>query len=191
MNSSGADAPERDVRRFRVKRALVYAFATACLGWVFHDVHPPELLATMSIANWWFVALAIIIDILICDFSSFTRSQAWEPADSRVVWLWPPSVRCAAGDSGFRRPLRLRLHTAGPIAAVGKSAWPTSARWRTPQCLRPAVGPSCDSTLPGRSGCGAGKARPCAKQLRPGCLRCFAFFSAAACPRWWAHAAPR
>jgi uncharacterized membrane protein YbhN (UPF0104 family) len=64
MNSSGADAPERDVRRFRVKRALVYAFATACLGWVFHDVHPPELLATMSIANWWFVALAIIIDIL-------------------------------------------------------------------------------------------------------------------------------
>jgi glycosyltransferase 2 family protein len=52
------------VRRFRVKRALVYAFATACLVWVFHDVHPPELLATMSIANWWFVALAIIIDIL-------------------------------------------------------------------------------------------------------------------------------
>jgi uncharacterized membrane protein YbhN (UPF0104 family) len=64
MNSSGADAPERDVRRFRVKRALVYAFATACLVWVFHDVHPRELLATMSIANWWFVALAIIIDIL-------------------------------------------------------------------------------------------------------------------------------
>jgi uncharacterized protein (TIRG00374 family) len=64
MNSSGADAPERDVRRFRVKRALVYAFATACLVWVFHDVHPPELLATMFIANWWFVALAIIIDIL-------------------------------------------------------------------------------------------------------------------------------
>ena len=64
MNSSGADAPERDMRRFRVKRALVYAFATACLVWVFHDVHPPELLATMSIANWWFVALAIIIDIL-------------------------------------------------------------------------------------------------------------------------------
>jgi uncharacterized membrane protein YbhN (UPF0104 family) len=64
MNSSGADAPERDVRRFRVKRALVYTFATACLVWVFHDVHPRELLATMSIANWWFVALAIIIDIL-------------------------------------------------------------------------------------------------------------------------------
>jgi glycosyltransferase 2 family protein len=64
MNKSGADAPERDVRRSRVKRALVYAFATACLVWVFHDVHPRELLATMSIANWWFVALAIIIDIL-------------------------------------------------------------------------------------------------------------------------------
>jgi glycosyltransferase 2 family protein len=64
VNSSGADAPERDVHRSRVKRALVYTFAIACLVWVFHNVDPRQLLATMFIANWGFVALAIIADIL-------------------------------------------------------------------------------------------------------------------------------
>jgi glycosyltransferase 2 family protein len=64
MNSSGANAPGRGVRQTRVRLALVYTFATACLVWVFHDVHPRQLLAAMSIAHWWFVALAIIIDIL-------------------------------------------------------------------------------------------------------------------------------
>jgi len=64
MNSSGADEPERDVRRSRVKRALVYTFALACLVWVFHDVHPERLLLAMSIANWRFVMLAITLDIL-------------------------------------------------------------------------------------------------------------------------------
>jgi glycosyltransferase 2 family protein len=52
------------VRRSGVKRALVYTFALACLVWVFHDIHIRQLLAAMSIANWRFVALAIIIDIL-------------------------------------------------------------------------------------------------------------------------------
>ena len=64
MNPSGVDAPRSEARRIRVKRALVYAFAAACLVWVFHDVHPRRLLTAMSIANWWFVALAIIVDIL-------------------------------------------------------------------------------------------------------------------------------
>jgi uncharacterized protein (TIRG00374 family) len=64
MNSPGVEASGRDVRRSRVKGALVYTFAAACLVWVFHDVHPRQLLATMSIANWWFVALAIFIDIM-------------------------------------------------------------------------------------------------------------------------------
>jgi uncharacterized membrane protein YbhN (UPF0104 family) len=64
MNSSCADAPERGVRRSRVKRALVYTFATGCLVWVFRNVDPRQLLATMFIANWRFVALAIIADIL-------------------------------------------------------------------------------------------------------------------------------
>ena len=64
MSSSGANVPGRDVRHSRVRLALVYIFAAACLVWVFHDVHPRQLLAAMSIAHWWFVALAIIIDIL-------------------------------------------------------------------------------------------------------------------------------
>jgi uncharacterized protein (TIRG00374 family) len=64
MNSTGADAPERDVRRSRVQRALGYTFAVACLVWVFYNVDPRQLLATMFISNWRFVALAIIADIL-------------------------------------------------------------------------------------------------------------------------------
>ncbi len=47
-----------------LKRALMYAFAAVCLAWVFHDVHPRQMLAAMKIANWWFVALAIAVDIL-------------------------------------------------------------------------------------------------------------------------------
>jgi hypothetical protein len=43
MNPSGPDAPGRDVRRSRVKRALVYTFATACLVSVFHNVRTPDL----------------------------------------------------------------------------------------------------------------------------------------------------
>jgi uncharacterized protein (TIRG00374 family) len=42
----------------------VYGFAVACLLWVFHNVHPRQLLASMFIANWGLVALAIIADIL-------------------------------------------------------------------------------------------------------------------------------
>jgi glycosyltransferase 2 family protein len=64
MNSSAGAMPEQDLRPSRLKQALAYAFAAACLVWVFHDVHPRQLLGAMSIANWWFVALAIIADVL-------------------------------------------------------------------------------------------------------------------------------
>jgi uncharacterized protein (TIRG00374 family) len=64
MNSAGADAPERDARRSRWQRTLGYTFAVSCLVWVFHNVDPRQLRATMFIANWRFVALAIIADIL-------------------------------------------------------------------------------------------------------------------------------
>jgi uncharacterized protein (TIRG00374 family) len=56
-----ADAPARNSR---IKRLLVYAISAACLFWVFHDVHPRRLLATMTIANWWFLALAVFVDVL-------------------------------------------------------------------------------------------------------------------------------
>lgn len=48
----------------RLKRLLGYLFALACLVWVFHDIHPRRLLATMRIENWWFVALSVIFDVL-------------------------------------------------------------------------------------------------------------------------------
>ena len=61
------DATERrpaQLRHSGLKRVLAYAFGLACLVWVFHDVNPRRLLADMSIGNWWFIALAIIVDIL-------------------------------------------------------------------------------------------------------------------------------
>jgi glycosyltransferase 2 family protein len=68
MNRPEADAqgaPQaKDVCRYRIQRALVSVFAIACLVWVFHDVHPRQLFAAMSIANWGFVMLAISVDIL-------------------------------------------------------------------------------------------------------------------------------
>jgi uncharacterized protein (TIRG00374 family) len=68
MNRPEADAQgaaqAKDVCRYRIQRALVSVFAIACLVWVFHDVHPRQLFAAMSIANWGFVMLAISVDIL-------------------------------------------------------------------------------------------------------------------------------
>jgi uncharacterized protein (TIRG00374 family) len=74
MNSSGAGVPRSNVRRSRVKLTLVYTFAVVCLIWVFHDVRPHQLLATMSIANWWYVALAILADI----FTYFLQALRWK-----------------------------------------------------------------------------------------------------------------
>jgi glycosyltransferase 2 family protein len=63
MNSHGADV--LDARNgSRTQRTLVYAFAAACLVWVFHNVDPRHLLATMVITHWWLVALAMVADIL-------------------------------------------------------------------------------------------------------------------------------
>ena len=47
-----------------MKRILAYTFALACLVWVFHDIDIRRLLAAMSIANWRFIVLAIMVDIL-------------------------------------------------------------------------------------------------------------------------------
>jgi uncharacterized protein (TIRG00374 family) len=53
-----------ETRFFSIKRVLVYGCAVACLTWVFHGVHPRRLLASMAIANWGFVALAVTVDVL-------------------------------------------------------------------------------------------------------------------------------
>ena len=61
---------------------------------------------------------------LLCDFSflKVDIKHLRESAGSRVLWLWPPNVRCGAGDIDFRMRLHLRPRTAGPIAAAGKQA---------------------------------------------------------------------
>lgn len=64
VNSPSVDIAGKDVGGSRVQRAVVYAFAVACLVWVFHNVHPRQVLATMFISNWGFVGFAIIADIL-------------------------------------------------------------------------------------------------------------------------------
>jgi uncharacterized protein (TIRG00374 family) len=46
------------------KRVAGLLFALACLAWVFHDVHPRQLIATMHVAYWRFVAAAILFDVL-------------------------------------------------------------------------------------------------------------------------------
>jgi hypothetical protein len=79
MNPSGADAPGRDVRRSRVKRALVYTFATACLVWVFHNVDPRKLLATMLITNRRFVALATIGAIILAFWTTVCAERMPKP----------------------------------------------------------------------------------------------------------------
>jgi glycosyltransferase 2 family protein len=58
---------------------MVYSFALACLVWVFHNVHPRQLLAAMFIANWGFVALAIIADILTYVLQAFRWKLLLEP----------------------------------------------------------------------------------------------------------------
>jgi len=54
--------------------------------------------------------------------------RSLQSVHSQGLWPWRLSFSPAAGGSVFRMPLYLRPCTAGPSAAAGKSAWPTS--WR-------------------------------------------------------------
>jgi uncharacterized protein (TIRG00374 family) len=47
-----------------IKPAFSYLLAVACLVWVFHDIHVGRLLRSMTTIHWWWVALAIVFDIL-------------------------------------------------------------------------------------------------------------------------------
>lgn len=66
MTSADVDtmAAESVSRGSRYKRFLGYAFAAACLVWVFHDVHPRHLLAAIRIESWWWVAASVFFDVL-------------------------------------------------------------------------------------------------------------------------------
>jgi glycosyltransferase 2 family protein len=53
-----------DARPSRLKRALGYGFALACLVWVFHDIQLRPLLANITVHYWRFVAMAVTFDIV-------------------------------------------------------------------------------------------------------------------------------
>ncbi len=46
------------------KSILGYAIAAICLLWVFHDVNIGSLFRSMAGINWWWVAAAVVFDIL-------------------------------------------------------------------------------------------------------------------------------
>src|SRR5512142_2041592 len=58
-------AAAADVRsnKHTLRIAAGWAFAAACLIWVFHDVHPRKVLDSLVIARWVFVAPAIVFDV--------------------------------------------------------------------------------------------------------------------------------
>lgn len=59
----GTDAP-RAQRTIRWHHVTGYAFALACLAWVFHDVNLADLGAHLGGVQWGWVALAVVADIL-------------------------------------------------------------------------------------------------------------------------------
>ncbi len=50
--------------RHGLRIAAGYLFAAACLLWVFHDVHPRQVLRQMTIEHWEFLVPAVFFDVL-------------------------------------------------------------------------------------------------------------------------------
>jgi uncharacterized protein (TIRG00374 family) len=55
------------------RRAASYLVAAVCLVWVFHDIHPVKLGRSLTTVNWWWIALAVALDIL----SYFCQGLRW------------------------------------------------------------------------------------------------------------------
>src|ERR1700751_686794 len=55
--------PDKPVSRW-IKPALSYMVALASLVWVFHGIHVNQLLQNVTAINWWWIAPAVIFDIL-------------------------------------------------------------------------------------------------------------------------------
>ncbi|MCE5307904.1 MAG: flippase-like domain-containing protein [Acidobacteriales bacterium] len=54
----------REGRGRFVRLAAGYVVGAACLVWLFHDVHPREILSSVARFQWQWAALAIVFDIL-------------------------------------------------------------------------------------------------------------------------------
>lgn len=48
----------------RSRQIFGYLLAAACLVWVFHDIHLQTFWASMTTINWWWVAPAVLFDVL-------------------------------------------------------------------------------------------------------------------------------
>ena len=57
-------SPPAEPRGARLKRWGGYLFAVVCLVWVFYDLHPRHLLATIKIERWGWLAPAVFFDVL-------------------------------------------------------------------------------------------------------------------------------
>lgn len=55
--------PDKSLSRW-IKSALGYVVALVCLIWVFHGVRVDQILKNMTAINWWWIALAVLCDIL-------------------------------------------------------------------------------------------------------------------------------
>jgi len=65
VHNSESKTAGRSLKYSKVwKAALGYAIAILCLVWVFHDVRIGELMSSITTINWWWVAGAVVFDIL-------------------------------------------------------------------------------------------------------------------------------
>lgn len=62
IGSEVARAPRR--RAARLRQSFGYLLAAACLLWVFHDIHAGRLWGHLAAINWWWVAVAVVCDVL-------------------------------------------------------------------------------------------------------------------------------
>lgn len=60
-------------RRF-LQASIGYLLGAACLIWVLREVHPRELVRSMTNIHWWWVALAMLFDVL----SYLCQGWRWE-----------------------------------------------------------------------------------------------------------------
>jgi uncharacterized protein (TIRG00374 family) len=62
------------VKTHSIQKIIGYLLALACLIWVFHDVHPGQVLKTMTGIKWWLILLAVAFDIA----SYYSQGSRWK-----------------------------------------------------------------------------------------------------------------
>src|ERR1051326_8374495 len=65
MDADGVRQQNRTRNKRRLGLALSYAIAAACLYWAFRGIRFSELLHSLVSINWWWVPLAVMLDLLI------------------------------------------------------------------------------------------------------------------------------